>query len=95
MAQTLEKILRDATYATRHPDKTAKQRLDQATQAIRLAIEEIIGEDDTYSKLPTTQDAEQGAWESKERNKLRKEQRANLMKFIEGGSDMSEIKTPS
>ena len=32
---------------------------------------EIIGEDDTYPKLPTTQEAEQKMWKGKERNGTR------------------------
>lgn len=86
MAQTLEKILRDATYATRHPDKTAKQRLDQATQAIRQAIEEVKPEYDLTTRGASQNKGNASYWTKKAAgyNKAIDEYYANLMKFIEG-----------
>ena len=55
-----------------------KQAKDQLLQLFEEFAKELIGEDDTYPKLPTTQEAEQKMWKGKERNKLRAEQRKRL-----------------
>ena len=55
-----------------------KKAKDQLLQLFEEFAKELIGEDDTYPKLPTTQEAEQKMWKGKERNKLRAEQRKRL-----------------
>ena len=93
MAQTLEQLIDDNTVAlTRYHDgefeitdhDTRVVNTHTLTQAIRQAVEEIIGADEQTEYGSVMKNIVNDKTDKIARNSLRKEQRANLMKFIEG-----------